>query len=346
MKMRYRLVRRGERNTYYCFDTATKKRASLETADPDEAQRLIDAKNDSLRQPSLNLNIARAYLAGTDSGYAERTWQDALNALTDNKQGETKARWLRATKDKALKPLLPRCIAETQAEHLFAALKAGTVSTNVHLRKLHNFILDMGWSAWPLIPKRQWPGIVFKDKRAITLAEHQKIIQNEQNPERKAFYELCWFLGAAQGDVASLSAEDVDWKTKTIGFGRAKTGVPVIISFSAEAQEVLERLPMEGQLFPNFSKLNSAHRATEFQRACRRVGVAGVTLHSYRYAWAQRAKVAGFPLRFAQEFLGHQSKAVHRAYAKNCQVRIPSLEEYSSSSPGRILSVQFAKGAC
>jgi len=41
-----------------------------------------------------------------------------------------------------------------------------------------------------------------------------------------------------------------------------------------------------------------------------------VTLHSYRYAWAERAKTCGYPERFAQEALGHNSKAVHRAYAK------------------------------
>jgi integrase len=49
---------------------------------------------------------------------------------------------------------------------------------------------------------------------------------------------------------------------------------------------------------------------------CRQLGVQGVTLHSYRYAWAERAKTAGYPERFAQEALGHNSKAVHRAYAK------------------------------
>jgi integrase len=41
----------------------------------------------------------------------------------------------------------------------------------------------------------------------------------------------------------------------------------------------------------------------------------GVTLHSYRYAWAERAKTCAMPERFAQEALGHNSKAVHRAYA-------------------------------
>jgi hypothetical protein len=34
------------------------------------------------------------------------------------------------------------------------------------------------------------------------------------------------------------------------------------------------------------------------------------------------------PERFAQEALGHNSKAVHRAYAKRALMRIPSLEDY------------------
>lgn len=53
-----------------------------------------------------------------------------------------------------------------------------------------------------------------------------------------------------------------------------------------------------------------------------------MTLHSYRYAWAERAIVAGYPERFAQLALGHNSKAVHRAYAKRAQVTLPPLEDY------------------
>jgi hypothetical protein len=68
-----------------------------------------------------------------------------------------------------------RVILETQAEHLLACLKAGTVSTNIHLRKLHNFCISMNWLQWPLIPKRLWPEVRFKDKRAITNEEHQLI---------------------------------------------------------------------------------------------------------------------------------------------------------------------------
>src|SRR2546425_577357 len=84
------------------------------------------------------------------------------------------------------------CVDSQTAENLLQALKEGTVSTNVHLRKLHNFCLAMNWLPWPLIPKRLWPEVKFKEKRAITLAEHQLIIEREQNPERRSFYELCW----------------------------------------------------------------------------------------------------------------------------------------------------------
>jgi len=46
------------------------------------------------------------------------------------------------------------------------------------------------------------------------------------------------------------------------------------------------------------------------------------------YAWAERAKLCGYPERFAQEALGHNSKAVHRAYAKRALMKLPSLQEY------------------
>ncbi len=204
----------------------------------------------------------------------------------------------------------------------------GTVSTNVFLRRIQNFALDMNWLPRSIIPKRQWPAIHFKEKRAITFAEHQAIIGREKNPERKTFYELCWHLGGSQGDIASLKAEDVDWENRTIGFTRKKTGVPVILHLGEEALNTLKDLPGEGLLFPYLARVRAGDRATEFKQRCRGLGIEGVSLHSYRYAWAERAKTCGYPERFAQEALGHNSIAVHRAYAKRAKVKLPSLEEY------------------
>src|ERR1700679_992980 len=81
-------------------------------------------------------------------------------------------------------------------------------------------------------------------------------------------------------------------------------------------------------LFPYLSSVRANDRATEFRSRCRQLGIEGGTLPSYRYAWAERAKVVGYPERFAQGALGHNSKTVHRAYAKRELMKIPSLEEY------------------
>lgn len=327
MKSRYRLYRRHE-GVFYVFDNLTGKRESLKTSQRAEALQLLVTKNEAHDRPALSLHKARIYLKESDPTLATRTWQLALDALIEMKHGETQTRWRRAAKEKALDLIRSRVIIETQAEHLLAVLKVGTVSTNVHLRKLHNFCLNMSWLPWPIIPKLQWPAIKFGEKRAITAEEHFKILAKEPNPERHAFYELCWYLGGSQTDVVSLVAEDIDWEQHTLAYSRRKSSSPAIIHFGEDFERVLRSLPSSGPFFPAFSQLSAGHRATEFARACHRAGVVGVTLHSYRYAWAERAKACGYPERFAQQALGHNSAAVHRAYAKKAHVKLPSLEEY------------------
>jgi len=224
-------------------------------------------------------------------------------------------------------------LAETLAEHFLKALHEGTVATNVFLRRLHNFALDMNWLLGPVIPKRQWPKVRYKDKRAITADEHQRIVEREPNPERRLFYELCWHLGGSQGDVALLRAENVDWKQRLLTYRRKKTGELCQIQVGAEVEKVLRLLPPTGPLFPYVSGVRVCDRSTEFKKRCRGLGIEGVTLHSYRFSWAEGAKACGFPERYAQQALGQSSKAVHRAYAANADVKIPSLEDYERKTP-------------
>ena len=140
---------------FYSVDKTTGKRTSLQTTNADEARQIIEAKNQSERQPGLNLQIAKAYLAGTDNGLTTRTWGQALDSLTSTKQGANQHRWRTVAKDKAFTPLLSKIIVETSGELLLKVMQSGTVSTNVFLRRLHNFCVDMNWLPWPLIPKRQ-----------------------------------------------------------------------------------------------------------------------------------------------------------------------------------------------
>ena len=65
-----------------------------------------------------------------------------------------------------------------------------------------------------------------------------------------------------------------------------------------------------------------------FIKRLKTVAITGISLHSYRYALAERAKTVGMPERFAQQALGHSSKALVRAYSKKARVVVPSLKDY------------------
>jgi hypothetical protein len=157
MKMRYRLFLR-RKSVYYAFDNESKTFTSLKTKDKAEANRLLMAMNEAGKQPAMNLSLARVYLRHSDPMISVRTWQNVLDEIIAIKTGPTQTRWKSAAKDKAFAPLLSRVLIEKQAEHLLAVLRVGTVSTNVFLRKVHNFAVDMNWLPATVIPRRQWPG--------------------------------------------------------------------------------------------------------------------------------------------------------------------------------------------
>ena len=327
MSLRYRKFKRTW-GMYYAFDTVTGNSTSLKTRVRSEADKKVNAMNETERVPSISLGLARVYLNATDPKLATRTWQEVMEHIVAKKVDETRRRWEVAIKDANFDCIRNLCVCETRPEHFDKALADGKVSSNVYLRRIHNHALGMEWLLKSVIPRLQWPKPVYKEKRAITLEEHQKILTAEVNAERKVFYQLCWHLGGSQGDIACLKGEDVDWENSTVSFTRKKTKVPVIVRLGSEALNLLKDLPAEGPLLPYLASVRAGDRATEFRSRCRQLGIEGVTLHSYRYAWAERALKCGYPERFAMENLGHNSKAVHRAYAKRALMKLPSLEEY------------------
>jgi integrase len=319
---------------WYAFDNVTGNSISLKTRVQSEAVQKVNAMNETERQPSISLGLARVYLNATDPKLATRTWQEVMEHLVAKKKDETLRRWNTAIKDQNFDCIRNLRVAETRPEHFDRALADGKVSTNVYLRRIHNHALGMEWLLKSVIPRLQWPRPVFKDKRAITAEEHAAIILREQNSERRDFYELLWHTGAAQSDGACLRAEDINWDTHTICFTRKKLKLrgtnlkPTLFRFSTEIEALLKLRPLSGPLFPYLCTVRAGDRATEFKQRCDGLGISGVSLHSYRYAWAERALKCGFPERFAQQALGHNSKAVHRAYAKHAEVTVPSLADW------------------
>jgi integrase len=338
MKNRYRMFRRG--NVFWCHDSQTGKQESLRTKDRKEAISSLDVKNRPYAVAGFHLQMAQTHLRMGDADKIRRTWQEVMNRVIETKTKNTRIRWERAVKDRAFDTIRNLPIIETKAENFLEVLHKGTVATNVYLKRLHNFALDMNWLFAPVIPKRAWPSVHFKEKRAITPDEHRRIVERERNPERKAFYQICWHVGGSQSDMASLKAENIDWQAHTLNYIRMKTGEPVHLVIGSELEKLLRSLPQSGLLFPYLAGVRECDRATEFKQRCQGLGIQGVTLHSYRYSWAQRAKTAGYPERYAQQALGHSSIAVHRAYAQKAEIDLPSLEDYEKTMREKVVPLR------
>lgn len=336
MNPRYRMYRRSQTGRYYVKDARTGRAHSLKTRDKTEASRRVAAMNESVLLPEVNRQIGVAYIAASDPSMAERTWQDVFDEFCKHGKAITRERKLRGLKSKPFDLIRRQKVIETTSADFLRVLERGGTSTNMFLRKVHNFALELDWLPKRILSRRVWPKVVHHKKRAITREEHEAIIKREPNDERRLYYELLWETGASQTDAANLTVACVHWREGVVVIHRRKIErhepVPARVVIGQRLASILRQLPTEGDLFPYLRTVRCGDRATEFAQRCRGLGIQGITLHCYRYAWAQRAMACGYPERFAMSNLGHGSKAVHRAYAGGADMTIPSLESYEQQA--------------
>ena len=332
MKNRYRLFKRGP--VFYAHDSETNKQESLQTRDKREAQRILMAKNEAQDNRLLNIKIAEAHLAAHDPLMITRTWQDVMDYMMsreDEIRASTLARVKVAFASKPFDIIRKKKLVESVSSDFLRVLKAGGSSTNVWLRVLHNTALKLDWLVHRVLSQAAWPKVKYGITRAITAEEHKKILAVVKDEEERQFYDLLWHIGASPVDAANLTEKNIDWENRLIQFFRQKLNgqrEPACVQIGPDLEALLSTRPVTGYLFPKMQATGNKYRATNFTRRCRKAGLQGIKLYSYRYAWAERAQSCGYPERFAMVNLGHASKAIHRAYAKKARVICPSLETY------------------
>jgi hypothetical protein len=122
---------------------------ALRTKSKDEAIELLLTMNKPYQNAGFHIQMARTHFLVADARGATRTWQNAFDEISGLKSGNTKIRWEGVAKSKPFDRIRNLVISETKAEDFFAVLKTGTVSTNVFLRRLHNFTLGAKWLLSP-----------------------------------------------------------------------------------------------------------------------------------------------------------------------------------------------------
>ncbi|HXE43263.1 MAG TPA: hypothetical protein VN516_09585, partial [Candidatus Baltobacteraceae bacterium] len=297
MKNPFTMFRRGK--MFYCQDRMTGKQISLQTRDKAEAQKIIQAKNEAVTQPLMNLAMAKTYLAAQDPKLITRTWADVIQRFCNRDKEATRKRHEDFVKTKAMLFLRDKRLVETTADDLFHAMSLGTNSTVAFLQTMHNDMVGMGWIPAPILARKLWPKVKKKPRRAITEVEHNLLLEKLTDAEWKLYLQLLWFIGASQTDGANLTDKNVDWLNRVLSYNRKKLEgrnlPPACLAIGKGLEEILKQLPRHGALFPNIRKLDDRGRSSFFWKLCQRLEIQGVSLHSYRYSWAERAKVIGIP---------------------------------------------------
>ena len=305
---RFRLFRRGN-GWFYSEDVITRQQLSLRTKDRQKAQVLLSVKNEASQPSMMNLKLARVYLQATYPGHLSRTWGDVINSFIESlKEEAARQKWERIRNSPLFARLRSTKLFYTEKIHLQRVLRhpRATASTQQWLRQLRNYAMDMDWLLRPILSRNAWPKIRPKPRRAITSEEHRRIVIAESDPERRNYYQMLWFSGGAQTDVAHLHSDRIDKAALTICYQRKKMRsrnrghcrVPI----GEEIQTLLDQLPAEGWFFPTIRLENSGRRSSKFKRLCLRLGINDITLHSYRYALAERAFWSGMPEAEAMVF--------------------------------------------
>lgn len=326
MKRAFRLYQH-KNGYFYVHNNSTNKQTSLHTKHRGEAERLLEARNAASNSTVFAKAMGEAYLSVVDEAASSRTWADVMDLICQRGTEATQDRAARAFCSGAFRAIKGKAVLATTSSDLIAVASHG--SSAVHYMKvLHGAALDLGWLYRPILGRKMWLKHPVKERRGITRDEHDALLAKEASEERRNYYEMLWHTGASQTDGSRLSQGNVDWGERVITYIRAKTGEQCCIRIGNSLEALLHALPSGRWFFPKLSGLSPSDRAAEFSRRCATAGVSGVSLHSYRYAWAERAYSAGYPERYAQAALGHSSKAVHHAYARKARVICPSLEDY------------------
>jgi hypothetical protein len=156
VQLKYRLYRRRNGN-FYWQQNDSPKQGSLRTTDKREAERILNAMNEAHRAPTINLNLARAYLAAHDPVMASRNWQTVMDEMSTHGIEATQVRCARGFKSKAYDPIRRKSLIQTTAADLLGVLHANGNCVGHYLRRLHNLAIDLGWLAWPVLANEHGP---------------------------------------------------------------------------------------------------------------------------------------------------------------------------------------------
>jgi integrase/recombinase XerD len=148
----------------------------------------------------------------------------------------------------------------------------------------------------------------------------QLFAQGLITPRDRALFGICLFAGCRVSEALALQTTDIKGQTltfrKSTTKGKLKTRVVDIQPGLASLLEAYQP-KKPGFLFPGGRPGQPMTRFMAdkiLKKACERIGVVGVSTHSFRRTALTQMSSAGIPLRHIQEISGHNDLGTLQRY--------------------------------
>lgn len=162
-----------------------------------------------------------------------------------------------------------------------------------------------------------------RNGQAKILTEKEiEAIFNLLNPRDRAIFAICLFCGCRISEALSIRISDIANGVITLRKAATKgkkgsRSLPISPNLAAILKDYL-RITFPGEfLFPGrdgSKPLTTAYADLVLRETCQKLGIKGVSTHSFRRTALTRMHSAGVPLRTIQRISGHSSLATLSLY--------------------------------
>lgn len=204
------------------------------------------------------------------------------------------------------------------AQYRDQRLEVASSMTVIHELNLLHRIMRLAVTEWGYrlpgeipsvtLPKRP-PGRV----RRLCKGEEQRLFEAlESDPEMRAIVKIALETGIRRGEIAKISAEDVDVDASTLRVPETKIGVPRTIPLTPVALEIVrERTRKRGRAF----SIDAPQITSRFRKACSRSHVFDLRFHDLRHEAVSRLLERGLNTVEVAAISGHMTLAMLSRYS-------------------------------
>lgn len=250
------------------------------------------------------------------------TYQSALKSFSN----------FREDKDIMLDCITPETMQSYEAWLKKRGVVPNTVSFYMRiLRAIYNRAVESGAIDDRMPFRKVYTGIDKTVKRALPITAIRKIksLDLSHFPSldyaRDAFILSFFLRGMSFIDMAFLKKSDL--RDGYITYRRRKTGQRLIIRWTKEMQQILDKYPenescyllpifQSGELFTRSLYRNKSYNINHgLKRIARMAGISiPLTLYVARHSWASAARAKGIPVSVISEGMGHDSESTTQIY--------------------------------